>query len=448
MGRKVFRMFVRLLFLGLLVGFIGCTPKSDAPKKNSSIESEDRPPLKVLLVGNANISEAIETRWKGFSSQRLTIEVSSESAFLALEKCRNDVILFPSRLLPDVVEKDWISPLTGKRAEAEEKHGWHHHWMRTAQYGKTYWGIPLGVAIPSVLLREASDNRAPVYDLSSLPTVEVPMPNEELSAEQCNAIIDRFLMYIASQQQVSANLSIFFQPLEMRNRLFDPNIMKHIMEFAKEAKKNPSLFSSHESAWQMVRNGKAIWSIGYPNCAEETPEISESEIQSYTAGLLDEIGMKEGSGVFGKVLVDAGNGWLACRSRATRQSAVSNMFIEWLDQEEQRESFCLKTNHIIPRVVGIGVQSTTRPDTVPYYRLASDAWNQGTVLQELRLRGSNRYRKSLATTILSIAKDPANGTVLLKQCSQDWEKITEELGRDRQRQSLERGLQLLEVSNR
>ncbi len=68
------------------------------------------------------------------------------------------------------------------------------------------------------------------------------------------------------------------------------------------------------------------------------------------------------------------------------------------------------------------------------------------VVTELRLRGGNRYREKLAESLSRIVQTPDQAASILQQCSQDWEEITEELGRDGQRISFERCLQLSGMS--
>ncbi len=451
------REFCSMLRISCIVFSIGLIALSGCPSKvadrskagATSSSNVEKPPLRVFLVGEKSVGEALVRRWQGTSQQLLEVVSIDEKGLLQEKEIRADVIIFPSRCLGEMVERKWISPLPSKLVEGRTSASanpdliWPEVWRKQVSYGKKLWGVPLGVCIPMVLCHSKLGGGQSVWKLDSLLANDaIPQEKKNASSESPDAIdtdalIDRYTLMLATELNVSPNMGLYFQLSNLKPRLTEPAFLRVAEKMAKAASSSKAdWLGSHGLAWRGVREGSSPWGIGLPDRRNPGNTIEASEPL--------QVGRFFNEGLAGGVSnIDGGSGLVASLSRSSRQSTAASYLLEWLDQSEQREMLSRETPWADARL-GDGI-SATSPDQGNYDRARRAVLLQGELLSELRLRGGRAYRDRLGAALARIVMEGKEIEQRLTECRQEWEKITEELGREAQQKSLERTLQLLEA---
>ncbi len=143
--------------------------------------------------------------------------------------------------------------------------------------------------------------------------------------------------------------------------------------------------------------------------------------------------------------VESGLGWVAAMSSDTRQSSATQYFLKWIGMSDQRNALASETSLLVPFPSELSSLTAARPEWASWTRPMAESWQNNSNILEFRIRGGEEYRSALRRCLVKILKQPEKIEALLAECSQEWESITERLGRSNQRQSLERSLQLLEM---
>lgn len=468
--RTSLRYGIVLMFAMILgIGCLGCKPSTNA-KPAVVVDEANRPPLRVMVVGESGIAPILTQRWKGASQQGLEVQELSLTDWLALDKCATDVLLFPSSQLGEAVERKWISamPLSLEKKFLDESQAtvsdgseaqWPAHWRQLVTYAKQAWGVPLGDNLIWIVRSDAEGSMGPwsVPQLKALTTAAAPKENTVPAANKVTllhdvamvtaeeAMVDRFLMVLFSQEPGQANLQtgLFFQLSNMQPRFEEPVFRQAIADFLALAALDPQGFSAtHEASWQRMVEQQAAFAIASPgNWKRQDGDPSMMNLAVGALRCQDAANQES-------VIVDGGNAWIAAVAQATRQSSASAYFLEWLDQDDQRESLHRETRRVAPRKSGMSNLAASNPDMASYYRQSAAAASRQDVLKELRIRGGRDYRLVLGKALREMVAKPDQVDAILRDCSQEWEKITEKLGRDTQRVSLERSLQLSNMSGR
>ena len=283
----------------------GCDTKSPAVSATKS-DDTTRPPLRVLFVGPQDVSTSVIRRWSGVSSQELDCKSLSMEEFLQTDRMSADVVVFPSRLIAEAAERNWIRPMGNKFLEELESvesgatprfSTWPKHWRRNVTYAKRIWGIPLGVGVPLVfrgnsetvsnafLEPGAKDDRGEgrVFTLSELQAGSKGLADSSLTMEKLqqlesnpmalDALLDRLLYLVASESVVSTNASLVFQSLDMKPRLSERAWQVSLEAIIKECQNGQDHWlQDHAQAWRTLSMQGKGWGIAIPVLEEKTDE--------------------------------------------------------------------------------------------------------------------------------------------------------------------------------
>jgi hypothetical protein len=321
---------------------------------------------------------------------------------------------------------------------------WPEHWVRVATYGKKVWGVVLGDPLPVVIRKQSED--ADAFQLESLMKLEnastgsleaTTLPDSESLVED-DWLVDRFLVFLAEEKKSSKQLGWFFQLSDMSSRLLDEEFSAAARKFTQAAGKNTQAWRLPPTVlWDSVRSGGAAWGIAYPGVKQKE---TSSENADFAVGFLGSpnatAGTQSSDGGLKIATYDAGHGLMASMTSTNRQSATSTYFLEWMNNDNQRIAFGAATERV-QTLSGAG--GVTQGAEVLYQRRLTEAWG-GNVPNELRFAGAYRYRHRLQQMLEAIIANPASIDEEIANCNQDWDKITEELGRATQRTSVERSL--------
>ncbi len=431
---------LRLLWILGLVGCLTGCPKSKPvePVAKSPPAESERPPLRILVMGDAAWSEAISRKWLSISEQPLDVQSITLEAILESNSIQADVLILESQWLPTAAERGWISPLpksvlgssldtlSGVTSENLRQIAWPVVWRQSASYGQRLWGIPLGV--PMMAIVNQSEKRLPALGTwrermrySPLERDEELVPSSKEDRVLSDSyLIDRFLVLAANWNPQPDDVGFLFNINTGLARLDEPWLLEVVTLWGKQFSNQVEFLSMPpEKTWESVAANKSTWGWAWP------PLGGESSVDVQTP----------------ERWVDTGRGLVATVSSKNRQSGPANRFLLWLDEDKQRQDFAALSRAIQPTPERWSV-STERADMNRYRELMKQAFDDRFVVRELRFANSQPYRQRLTEALLAIIQDPASAETALQRCAADWNQITAKLGRDLHKKRLARSFEL------
>jgi hypothetical protein len=443
-----------IFLLGLTGG--GCAPsgeeKSNADKEKQVITAKDRPPLKVVLV-DGNITEELNIQWQASYEQPIVVENLAVAGLTDRKQDSTDIWIFPANLLGEMIGKQRIGPLPqsayGKPPEEEGVDPavkiessvdlWPARWRGASRYGGTVYAMPLG-AKPLALFSQKIDldpltaaeptvgrseeltqksREAWLEILQAMPTVARP-GNVEWNQQQLDRLVDHFL-FIAST--TNARYRGLFDISKMSAKLDSNDLVQSVAILSEFWRVAPqSILSSAPNAWELTRSsqGESI-AIGYPSTADTMDSEKDSMLQ------------------LASISWNPNHGLLVAVGKKTRQSAVSNQFVQWLSAPEQRATFSRLDSRIElwPKQTD---PNSGRGDYRLYTTLINKDERPEPTSLLIRFDHAGLYRQKLAETLLGCIKTPDQAKSLLAECSKAWDKITEQNNAPQQRLSVEQSI--------
>ncbi len=442
----------------LLMSAVGCTDTSttkpapaDAANPNQSLASGNSEavnpsgvssvPLRIRADLPQEVLDAIARRWKSHSEQPIDLQPINVDELLSSttqkengatkSKPQADIFLIESRWLATFSELKWIRPLPSSQLGTVPNVA---HWRRVATYGQRLWGVPLGTNfLVSIQGNERNESTSAVPDPSQFNL-------QDDSRESLDWLVDRFLLSAAADNPSPNDSSFLFKPIGARSRLNEAWLVETAIKFADSASKEASvasLVSSAEAAWEGTRQGTFKQSYGWPASSKEllgTQSASERKEASEQTS-------REFVVVAPKTWSDSGRTLLVVLSQTNRQSAASERFMNWLNDDAQRQALAEVTSRIKPLPENLR-KVTERPDRDSYHGLIASAVNERYVSVELQFAGAEPFRNLLGTALLKIVRKELSPQAAFEECHKQWEALSDQTGRDRLQRSLYLSLDL------
>ena len=425
----------RLLWIiGFCICIVGCPqPKSDEPASTAGRSEAERPPLRILVMGESRWMDVVTRRWQSISEQRLDIKAMTADEMISLASIKADVLILESRWLPTIVERSWISPLPKQLTESPlnstaiglRHDEWPLVWRQSATYGQRLWGIPLGVPMMAIVDQTSSQSTEIPSWRERVTARELQIRETKTAVEAPNAaadnfLLDRFLIMAASMNPSSDDSGFFFNINSAQARLNETWLIKAATLFGQLHLDRSEMASMPpDSAWQDVANKKSGWALAWPSLQGES---------SLTVRALSP-------------WVDTGRGLVASSTSKNRQSAATNRFLVWLNEDDQRQELATVSSTVQP-IPERWSSTSERIDVNRYRDQMKQAFDDRFVVHELRFAESLPYRQRLVEAVLAILKNPSDAEAELKRCAADWDRLTARIGRDIQKQRLARAFEL------
>ncbi len=159
-----------VLLLIIALPLAGCGGSAETPSPDEQNEGEARltaPPIKLLVVEDPGLAQAIQRAWQSRADGVLEIEQIAADDLLAPEITRlsADAVIYPVGMLGELVERQLIVPLPDEalRSKAFDRRDiFAQVRQRDIVWGETVYAVPLG-SPPLLLLY-----RADVFERLSL----------------------------------------------------------------------------------------------------------------------------------------------------------------------------------------------------------------------------------------------------------------------------------------
>ena len=465
---KIMGKFGFLAVVLALINGLGCQSGSNKQELVAEPTASLRPALKIWIVDASEIEREILVRWQAASDQALQIEHVPADRIATREPFNADIVIYPGRLLGDLVQKQAIGRLPiqaiAQRLTEAADHvtsesgadSWPPRWRSIVTYGGQIYAVPLGapklgavmLGLDSGPLKVLDSLLSNTRDLDSqsmeqwtlfLDQAETALATSlddrrktlddclsKIKPEEKAWVVDRFLFIASTTNARSRGL---FDLVKMEARLNQPDFSNSARVLSRMAHLFPETIAvEFTNAWDMVLSSTHVaanFAVGWPSSINRTVSDASSESS-------------------GKVEVAAlawnpVRGLIASVGKKTRQTAVSCQFLVWLSEPEQREAL---------RAVFSGIELTAeqsdRNSVRDDYR-AFQAINRRDLRVEpmelsLRMANANQYRAILADCLIAVIRQPDQTDSIMASCSLQWDQLTVKLGIETQRISEEQSL--------
>ena len=145
-----FPFLLALLWLTLS----GCDNASrNAPSEATPPPRASNVPLRIQIVSEVTSPDIIQRQWLSGSEQPIDIQPRNVDDFLAAPACEADIVIFPARLIGELVAKDWIVKLPAlddeelQAVDRGSPRNFPAAWQAQCNYGGVTYAIPLGCSI-------------------------------------------------------------------------------------------------------------------------------------------------------------------------------------------------------------------------------------------------------------------------------------------------------------
>ncbi len=447
--------FLFLSFLGLHILTTGCANKN-SPSTNSPTETVKTPsvsstPLRIWFVEpNADL-ELVRRQWQSVSEQAIELETLNVTNFLAKPSCDCDIVIYPARLLGELVKRAWLSRSHAPASSTKNSRETAvvtlpPAWIAQCRYAGHTWARPLGCPIPLML----SDSKSG-WDADKFPSAwqEVWRPASSNDQRQAikpseinrDALVDRFLTIACTLTRRNLKYGILFEMQTMRPRLEQPEFVQAcevLRELAQHSRDGIAASGDWSRAWAWLAEDRpGSISVGVAAIHDPAAQPVTTIRVSLCPPLLQSDPTAELPTTNGTW--NPGLGLIASLSEGCRQSSRADLFVDWLASSTARGSFA-KT------ILGIDADapiSGTDASEWQVSQLERRMAGRVGVAIELRLPGTELYRAALAEQLTRILMNQVDISTGLKQVASEWEKITEQHDRKLQRTQYEYSLGLM-----
>ena len=450
------RRLLPILFAFLALPLTGC------PKQEDASEGPAGPPpgttLRLIVVEDPSLAQSIgylQSEWKAQSGVTLAIETVAQDDFDSGTAPDADVVIAPSWLLGPACEAGWVLPVPQKVIQNDE-----NNWpdlFSLIRYREVTWkgkpmAVPFGSPVPVLYYRpdllKKVGHRTPAtwkeYQelVASLDTPAVAEPLAEgwagLTLLACSAA------YATHPD----NLSTLFR-IDTMEPLIAGVPFVHALEkmvvSANAASLNMDPAAARAAFWQ----GKTAMAITWPTAADEA--IADIK-PDFPAGVTElpgsPVAFDVGEGTWEKRDSES-DGRVSTLGVAGRVGMVTSQspwpepalqLLLWLTNQKWGSQVCSQSpaTTLFRKSYVSGVSAwveTPMPDEAAqdYGETIASALGRRQCLSALAIPGRPRYLAALDAAVRAAVAKEKSPQEALQQAAQDWQKITEELGVDKQK---------------
>ncbi len=430
----------------ILAGMTGCQPKPSAePLSDSAVTGKASDvPLRIRVVGDLTDPAVLERRWLAESEQPIDIQAQSLDEFLADDENATDVLLFPSRLLGELVQRDWIlklpelpQPLGVSDSDASEDSGGRSTSVAadtSSRYGGTKYAIPLGCSVPQFVassslvmeLSGADDKQLdPQVDLfalrewltttygsadnspaaGSLPTGSTAAAETASMAIDRDALVDRFIALMLHFSERDPQYGLLFDIDSLKPRIASQDGLQ-AAEFLRLMLQQEggvaAVFGSHDAAWSWAANHER------PVVAIAAASMLGPETRQIAMGQELRVGSDK--------YINVGQGLLVGVSSNCRQTLQSLNFIAWLSRPSTTQVLAPLTRGVDPaRPLSMDASAWRLRQNL------AEALSSDRLPQEPRFPAAQSFRDLIADALLATLRDGQAAETALVEAEQKWQ---------------------------
>ncbi len=424
---------IAFLLVGLFTPMLGCggpPPQSAAPTQKLTASK-----LTALVVDDPGIAAGLKLlrgEWLERSDGELVIEECTTEQLLAAEELTADLVIYPSRYIGTLVDREWVRTVRRSVLESDDvalKDMFPLIRDQVLRYDNQVYALTLGE--PPLMLRMGSD----AADDTKLSWSEVPNPKLADNSQLQYPLAIAFLARSVAYSQGRSGMIKCFDVDSMEPRLAAPPFVKALSDMIARQKADQPTQDYAMFGWPHANAGDSGVFITLP--------IADKVFRPLR-------GSWEDNDLDRPITVFPLAGRSVSVTRATRNSASASKLMRWLvsdsiaSQLSPRSSATLWFRKSQERIASQwlpanGAEVTAA--TVTAQLSSADAFLVP------RIPSIDEYLETLEAALRAAAdEDQAADTVLGKVADQ-WNEITDRLGRDRQRAAYRRHLGLGESAD-
>ncbi len=483
-----------LLWLTMAVSLlsIGCEKKTVQRLEVETVEQTAvrMRPCNVLLIGLDSLAVSMERQWAARHEMPLTVTKIGRAKFIESGmKVTSDinVLVYPADMMVELIDNKRIDPL-GKDfydSDAFTKFSLLKHYRKTGIRfdGKPFaapCGGPMFVQIYRADWLKAAGQTVPTTWEQLIKTqMSLSKPQAEGNVAQAVALplaegwaAQSFLAICSPYVRQFGRLSVMFDRNTMKPMLESAGFVRALDELKKIAAANPqSLKMDPASVYQALRNGDAAIGLTWPqpieanDADEETTDGNQSN-QSDGAALqkvLDQLRVAQVPGTADfydsndsqwvrresgqSVTVNFHNmpGVLVSNARSRGRKQAAEQFIAWLTEPAIGEILFGQENRSGPfRATHLAkIEDWGDPESCSEFRASwsgvlRESHEQALIMTFPKIARSGEYLELLDRGIRQCLQENLSAQESLSEISQQWESLTESIGRPKQLKLLER----------
>lgn len=468
-GRREFLQWTALS----LAGLAGCRPEGEEERVGEREPTELRRPvaLRLVVVDDPALAASVQQQWQLRGEGSLEVEQRTIEELLASDRAPEaDAILYPSGLLGTLAERRWLLPVPDEVLR-DPNLDWRDVFelvrLREVLWDRTTYALAFG-SPPLMLLY-----RGDLWQQYNLPVPETwadyKMALEAargiesvpgLSAEPlapgwaAHVLLARAAAYALHRGYLAA----WFELDSMEPQIASPPFERALDELAAACPDPAALEWTPQDTFACLARGEALAALSWP--------ARHVQLPAEAAGLVDQIQVAElpgASEAFQRERQewsarDAGNEGLrvtllgaagrlgSVLKRSTHRSAAANLLV-WLSGPEwsstvasassattiSRRSQLAQVDQWIPE------RFSERSAEAFAEALSSALSRPGAVLAP-RLPGRSAYLAALDEAVAAVLRDRIPTAAALTAAATRWQAITDQYGRDAQREAYRRSL--------
>lgn len=394
-------------------------------------------PLRITSTATAEFNQRVQMAWSAVSEQPLEITSASDDT-LVDEAERTDVVLFRTSEMGDLQAADLLTPLAEKFLESEPVAA--DSFLAGLVNGSMRWGdetyaLPLGTALPAVwgTAETDADESLTWKDFSERVRAVPEGQAAEPLAEGWAAIA---LLHRASTQTSATWL---FERNTLKPVLQSPPYVRALEQLVADRERYPQALLTPEEVWSRLHAGELQIAIGWPTGGELGTAAAVRMLPYPTAEevFIDQWKPAE---LAPRPPFVSPRGLLVAVAASCRQTAAARTFMTWLTGREghaavRSASSNLAANRtaVLPdEAGGLAVAPEGNLARGSYDKYVIETLGDGQVRPSLRLPGADEYLAALDAQVVRALAGEATPEEALEAASEEWEAITERLGRQKQ----------------
>lgn len=472
----------------LAVAMCGCPAAPLPPPEETDVPAAV--PLRLIVVDDLELGAAVQEQWNARAEGELEVRhlSSQEIADPRRKRLSADAVIYPSGLIGELAERDWIAPLTDEALgmpEFARRDIFDHLRQRETVWGDQVLAVPLGS--PPLMV---------IYRPDVFEKLELQPPE---TWQQYTALCERLSRageQLADSQGVAAGWRSVAEPLgpgwasqvllaravcyarhrsyfatlfelpSLEPQIASPPFVKALEELVAAARHggpDADQLAPHD-VWRLLRSGQCALGLTWPTAADAAADaasdasakessspvllaaarwptsrqayhVGDGQWQAREAGETGQITLLGISGRLGSVIKGSARA-LAATSLLVRLSGA-----EWSRDVSPRSlATTLYRSSQMPNVQTWTGESFSTEAAATYAELVQQSLRQTLTVDSIRLPGRARYLDALDQAVYAAIRGERPPAEALREAAQQWREITADIGLEEQRRAYWRSL--------
>ncbi|MDG2381865.1 MAG: extracellular solute-binding protein [Pirellulaceae bacterium] len=462
---------VAIQLFGMLL-MTGCQPASVSDKTPKDETPTVRQPLRILVVDDPPLAEAIQREWNAQSQDPIQVNLTSVEEFQIDAAKQADLLIFPTSWLGMLAEQRAIRPLPKSVLQPNSSAAKDYHWndilplirRQEIRWGDETYAVSFGS--PQLLLfyrkdlfdkwklsvpKTWSEYQQVIHQIeeqlqsdSTAKTVESATVEPLGKGWAARTLLARSAAYARHRSQYSTH----FDFASMRPLINSPPFVRAFQELTAAYASMPesAIEQTPHDVVKSLLNNQAAMGLAWPSASREAAPQNVALRLGNLPGAIDVFQPSDGAwqqreaGIM-QVPLLAVDGRLGAISRYGNNSEFSARFLLWLTDKQQSPRISTRGFHTTlfreSQLVNakMWVDNQLAASASDYAEIVRTEQSRPQWLMMPRIPGQRQYIEALDTAIRQALTQQQKAQEVLDQVSSEWSNITNKLGLEKQRKA-------------